>query len=140
MPGGTYRDESHIQRSVINQLVFEINMQDNGTLTSYRASNTEAGMNGDLLVVLLLIGLPILAFLPTIIGLIRDVDDKGLVILLNVLGAITAGGGWVGAMILACRMPRRLRFPVRAVSPPVEQIPWPFGPHVPAGDDRHATR
>ncbi len=115
-------------------------MQDNETLAPYRVPNVEAGMNGDLLVVLLLIGAPILAFLPTIIGLVRDVEDKSLVLLLNVLGAVTAGGGWVGAMILACRMPRRLRFPVRPVSPPVEQLPWPFGPHVPADDGRHATR
>ena len=59
--------------------------------------------------------------LPTLIGLIRRVDSPGLVITFNLLGAITAGAGWVAAMILAFGLPRRL--PPEPVYPPVAAYP-----------------
>jgi hypothetical protein len=59
--------------------------------------------------------------LPIVIGLIRQVERMDLVVLFTVLGLVTVGAGWVGAMLLACMMPRRLP---RYVMPPPSQSPW----------------
>lgn len=59
--------------------------------------------------------------LPTAIGLIRQVDGIGLVVIFNVLGLVTVGVGWLAAMILACalpkRLPRVLPYPARPAYP-----------------------
>lgn len=81
-------------------------------------------MNNDLLLVLIIVGLPILATLPTIIGLARDVEDKSLLILFNVLGAVTVAG-WFGAMVLACSMPKRAWPRPVSTIPPADGVPWP---------------
>jgi hypothetical protein len=78
----------------------------------------------DLLLVLIIVGLPTLAALPTVIGLMRDVEDKGLLILFNVLGAVTVAG-WFGAMVLACRMPKRARPRPMSAILPAAVLPWP---------------
>lgn len=78
-------------------------------------------MNGDLIVVLLVVGLPILAALPTIVGLIRGVDDKPTLILLNVIGVCT-GAVWFAALVVAFMMPKRSR---RVVTPPAAPVVWP---------------
>jgi hypothetical protein len=44
--------------------------------------------------------LPVLYLLPTLIGLIRGVDNRALVFLVNLIGAPT-GVGWLAALILA---------------------------------------
>ena len=71
-------------------------------------------MNGDnsLLWIGIFTALPVLFFLPTIVGAIRRVDGLSLVFLINLTGV-----GWLGAMIIAFG-PRRL--------PPPPQ-PWPPG-------------
>lgn len=45
--------------------------------------------------------------LPTIIGLIRRVDNIGILIMLNLLGIPTLLAGWVVAMLMACFWSRR---------------------------------
>ncbi len=82
------------------------------------------------------LGLGFLFILPTLIGFFRDVEGKDLVVLLNLLALITAGAGWFGAMLLACRMPRRVRHEPVYFSPPAaaaEGLPWPFGDSAPPG-------
>ena len=91
-------------------------------------------MNSDLLLVLIVVGLPVLAALPTIIGLVRDVEDKGLLVFFNVLGAITVAG-WFGAMVLACCMPKRTRPQHMLVIPPAAEVPWPDAAEL--DDDLH---
>jgi hypothetical protein len=59
--------------------------------------------------------------LPIVIGLIRQVERMDLVILFTVLGLVTVGAGWLGAMLLACMMPRRLP---RYVMPPTSESAW----------------
>ena len=45
--------------------------------------------------------------LPTLIGVIRGVNDLGLVIVLNLLGLVTLAVGWIGAMLVACLSPKK---------------------------------
>ena len=64
--------------------------------------------------VLWVLAVPVLAvlfLLPTLIGLVRGVDQLALVFLVNLIGAPT-GVGWLGAMILAFG-PRRRHAPQR---------------------------
>jgi hypothetical protein len=73
----------------------------------------------------------ILFVLPVIIGLIRGVDDMGLVFYLNVLGLLSLSIGWFAAMLVACFDPKRARArraPVKAYSPPPppSALPTPF--------------
>lgn len=56
--------------------------------------------------VALLSGLTVLFVLPTIIAMVRDVPRLGLVVMFNLLGAVTGGAGWIGALVLALRLPR----------------------------------
>jgi hypothetical protein len=65
--------------------------------------------------------LVVVYLLPTLIGMIRGVDQLELVFLVNLIGAC-AGIGWVGALILAFR-PQRVR-PVAS---------WPAQPGVAYG-------
>ena len=80
-------------------------------------------MNTGLIIVLVITALAALAVLPTVIGLARDVDDKGLLVFCNVLGVITVAG-WIGAIILACCMPKRDRRPPLYVIPPADDMSW----------------
>ena len=57
--------------------------------------------------ILLFLGIALVFVLPTIIGLIRHVDNIGLLIGLNLLGIPTFLAGWVAAMLMACMWPRR---------------------------------
>jgi hypothetical protein len=62
--------------------------------------------------------------LPIVIGLVRKVERMDLVVLFDFLGLVTAGAGWLAAMLLACMMPRR---PPRYVMPPTAEpaeVPW----------------
>jgi hypothetical protein len=68
-----------------------------------------------LLWILLLVGIPVVYFLPTLIGLIRGVDRLALVFLVNLIGT-PALIGWPAALILAFG-PRR--------PPPEPPSPWP---------------
>lgn len=52
----------------------------------------------------LITGLLAVYFLPTWIGIIRQVEGLGWLILFN---ALFPGVGWLGGMILACGLPRR---------------------------------
>lgn len=77
--------------------------------------------------------------LPTIIGFFRDVERKDLVVLLNLLAPITAGAGWFGAMLLACRMPKHIRHEQVSFTPPaaaIASLPWPFGDSGASGPQR----
>jgi hypothetical protein len=65
----------------------------------------------------LLSGVTVLFALPTIIAVIRDVPRPGLVVMFSLLGLVTGGAGWLGALVLAVRLPRRPR--LRYVSPPM---------------------
>jgi len=68
--------------------------------------------------VLLMLALCVIYLLPTIIGVIRGVDQLALVFLVNLIGGLTFIG-WPAAMILAFG-PRRLR--------PERPPPWPVYP------------
>lgn len=80
---------------------------------------------------MLVIGGGVLLFIaPMVIGLIRDVDGKGLILLATAIGLVT-GIGWVAAMWMAWALPRQVRMtsPPQPVIPPVPEtatIPWPF--------------
>jgi len=52
----------------------------------------------------LIAGLLAVYLLPTLIGIIRQVEGLGWLIAFNVL---CPGVGWLGGMILACMLPRR---------------------------------
>jgi hypothetical protein len=65
--------------------------------------------------IMLFVALVVVYLLPTLIGLIRGVDQLALVFLVNLIGAPT-GIGWVAALILAFG-PRRL---------PPEWPPYPL--------------
>lgn len=75
-------------------------------------------------------GAALVFVLPILIGLFRGAERMGLIVLLNLLGLITAGAGWAGAMVLAFGMPKRLPASapviIRPVAPPPAEIPWPF--------------
>lgn len=68
--------------------------------------------------------------LPVLIGLFRGAERMDLIVLFNVLGLVTAGTGWVAAMVMACRMPRHLPPSAPAIIlpavPPSAEIPWPW--------------
>jgi hypothetical protein len=68
--------------------------------------------------VLLMLMLCVIYLLPTIIGVIRGVDQLALVFLVNLIGGLTVIG-WPAAMILAFG-PRRLPLP----EPPPWPAPW----------------
>jgi hypothetical protein len=68
--------------------------------------------NSGVFLVLLIAGIVVVYALPTIIGLIREVDGLGLVVLLNLIGWVA----WPAALILAFG-PRRL--------PPSPLPPYP---------------
>jgi hypothetical protein len=66
--------------------------------------------------------------LPVLIGLVRGAECMDLIVLSTALGLVT-GIGWLGAMVLACGMPGRLRPRPAVVTRPSArpaQIPWPF--------------
>lgn len=67
------------------------------------------------------VALVVVYLLPTLIGMIRGVEQLALVFLVNLIGA-PSGIGWLAALILAFG-PRRL--------PPV--APWPVPPGPPYG-------
>lgn len=71
---------------------------------------------------LLFTGLAVVYFLPTLIGIIRGVEQLALVIVLNVVGGVT-GVGWLGALILAFGLARRR--PVLAPLPSPEPEDYP---------------
>ena len=52
----------------------------------------------------LITGLLTVYFLPTWIGIFRQVEGLGWLIAFN---ALLPGAGWLGGMILACTLPRR---------------------------------
>jgi hypothetical protein len=70
--------------------------------------------------------------LPTLIGMIRGVEQLALVFLVNLIGAPT-GIGWVAALILAFG-PRRLR-PVPPWAAPPGAAYGPSGAWVPGPQD-----
>lgn len=82
--------------------------------------------------VLLILAAALLFFLPTIIAVIRDSEDKGLVVMLNIFGVTLPVFGWIAAMgfaifSLSRRPPRHMRrthYP--AVPPPRDYDPGPF--------------
>jgi hypothetical protein len=78
---------------------------------------------------------------PTIIALIRHVDQIELVVLFNALSLIT-GVSWIGAMLLACGLPRRLppqpKYFIPPVATPVRS--WPVVESANAGYWRAADR
>lgn len=70
-----------------------------------------------------------LFILPTLIGLIRGVDNMLLVIFLNVLGLATLGVGWIAAMVVACSWERSLPpRRVRRADASVRQPPKTYDP------------
>ena len=72
----------------------------------------------------------LLFVLPVLIGLFRGAERMDLIVLFNVLGLVTGGAGWVGAMVMAFGMPRRLPASAPVVKlpavPPPAEIPWPW--------------
>lgn len=73
------------------------------------------------MIALILIGIVFAFFLPLLIGLLRDVEGKDTVFWFTVLGVFTAGAGWAGALLLACRLPKRL--PPERFTAPLPVIP-----------------
>jgi hypothetical protein len=73
---------------------------------------------------LLFAGLAVVYFLPTLIGLIRGVDQLAFVVVLNTVGGVT-GVGWLGALVLAFGPKRRLPEPVWLTGPEPEYYPVP---------------
>jgi hypothetical protein len=71
---------------------------------------------------MLIIVLLAVYFLPSWIGIIRQVEGLGWLIAFNVL---FPGVGWLGGMILACMLPRRE--PAQYTTP-VYYYPQPPGP------------
>lgn len=71
---------------------------------------------------LLSVGLAVVYFLPTLIGLTRGVDQLALVVVLNVVGGVT-GVGWLGALVVAFGPKRRLPEPVWLPGPQPEDYP-----------------
>jgi Superinfection immunity protein len=67
---------------------------------------------------MLILALCVVYLLPTLIGVVRQVDQLALVFLVNLIGG-TTGVGWLAAMILAFG-PRRL--------PPIPPVPWSPSP------------
>jgi Superinfection immunity protein len=65
--------------------------------------------------ILVFVVLAVVYLLPTLIGLVREVNGLGLVFLVNLIGAPT-GVGWIAAMILAFG-PRRIPVPPASVEP-----------------------
>ena len=94
--------------------------------------------------------------LPTLIGMVRGVDNLLLVVFLNVLAPVTVGVGWIAAMGVACfgeRMlpPRRMRAQrrsrqVSSLPPAGQACPWPPAPRLgpvtdqPGGQRQQAWR
>lgn len=72
---------------------------------------------------LLIGGLAFVYALPLIIALIRNVEDLALVVIFNAFPV-----AWLGALVLACMMPRK-----EPACPPVYYQPLDY----PAGTTRH---
>ena len=65
----------------------------------------------------LIAGLALVYILSTLIGIARKVEDLGLLIFINLL---PTGVGWLAAIVMAFRLPRR--------EPPVTYQPYQYPP------------
>jgi hypothetical protein len=70
--------------------------------------------------IVVFVALAVVYLLPTLIGMVRNVDRLALVFLVNLIGA-PSGIGWIAAMILA--------FGPRRVSPEPRSSSYPAGMH-----------
>jgi len=57
---------------------------------------------------LLIIFGPVVFFLPTLIGFLRNSEEKERLFLINMLALVTCGMAWFVALYYAFRFPRRL--------------------------------
>ena len=57
---------------------------------------------------LLIIFGPVVFFLPTLIGFLRNSEERQLLFLINLLALVTCGMAWFVALYYAFRFPRKL--------------------------------